>query len=426
MDINRLMYKALQRTRSHDRMKSGFIAVLVAILAIMSAEAAVDRTDAKESGAGLIATAAIEVGEGVEHIRLDLSEAVGYVAQRDGDELILWFDQPRQFDLSSLVDPAGRHLKGARVPIPGPSRWLVFDLAPGSDVLAEHLQGHQLIITLSSKAGAPTAAERKEEPYMHEAPKRPQMPLSDEPARGPSTSDRIKTLEGVADDSNPDGPIKAQPSVDDKGDQRLGPRPLVPMARPAAVDTAKAPYAVMSSASQGRREALRHQVASTSSAAKTGSQPGQFQVDETALDRALERTLTREGAVLMPFGMIELEPSLSYTRRELDTPALINLFGFPGFGEANITRNDYTAALALRAGLPFDAQLEVDAPFTYVDQSEMMAIGFDPGNDGRRRCWRFWGSGRRTCKNDHEGGCLAPRHCRTHSLGLPDRQERRK
>ncbi|MDH3665112.1 MAG: hypothetical protein OEU92_34705, partial [Alphaproteobacteria bacterium] len=43
-----------------------------------------------------------------------------------------------------------------------------------------------------------------------------------------------------------------------------------------------------------------------------------------------------------------------------------------------VRRNDYIAALDARIGLPFDAQLELDVPFTYVDQSVMTTIGFDP------------------------------------------------
>ncbi|EAR21780.1 hypothetical protein [Nitrococcus mobilis] len=45
---------------------------------------------------------------------------------------------------------------------------------------------------------------------------------------------------------------------------------------------------------------------------------GQFQVDEEAAERALERTLVVQGALLLPFGLAEIQPSFSYTRSELD------------------------------------------------------------------------------------------------------------
>src|SRR6266446_6410335 len=45
--------------------------------------------------------------------------------------------------------------------------------------------------------------------------------------------------------------------------------------------------------------------------------PGQFEVDEQAAERALERTLTATGALLVPKGYAEIEPAFSYTRREI-------------------------------------------------------------------------------------------------------------
>ncbi len=370
--------------RIHQGINIGFAALLMATFSIDTARAAVDRTEADASSAIAVATASIEIKDGVEQITLDLSKAVGHVAQRDGDELILWFDQPRTFDLSSLTDVARKHLKGARIPAPGPSRWLVFDLTPGSDVIAERTQDHHLVITLGDERVGTEGTEPAHEQHQ-KIKKVAQKPPSTQPTSGPSKPTQVAPVERVDDRGSKTNKLAKSPTtVDERDGKRLGPRPLVPMARPAAIQSAKASPGVTSNAPQVRNEALRRPAAATSEAPAPGGQraslPGQFQVDETALDRALERTLSREGAVLMPFGMIELEPSLSYTRRELDTPALINLFGFPGFGEANITRNDYTAALALRAGLPFDAQLEIDVPFTYVDQSEMVAIGFDPVN----------------------------------------------
>ena len=370
--------------RSYQGINIGFAALLMATFTIDVARAAVDRTEANASRTSVVATASIEMKDGVEQITLDLSKAVGHVARKDGDELILWFDQPRKFDLSSLTDTTGKYLKGARLPAPGPSRWLVFDLTAGSDVIAERTQDHLLVITLGEEKVQADGTKLAKEQHQ-EIKKFAQQAPSVQPTTAPPKPTQIAPVERV--DSRglkTDKLVKTPPAIDDRDGERAGPRPLVPMARPAAVQAAKASPEIRSNAPQVREEALRRPAAVTSEApapvAQRASLPGQFQVDETALDRALERTLSREGAVLMPFGMIELEPSLSYTRRELDTPALINLFGFPGFGEANITRNDYTAALALRAGLPFDAQLEIDVPFTYVDQSEMVAIGFDPVN----------------------------------------------
>jgi hypothetical protein len=50
--------------------------------------------------------------------------------------------------------------------------------------------------------------------------------------------------------------------------------------------------------------------------------PGEFDVAEEDIDRALERTLVQTGALLLPFGQAEVEPYFSYTRQEDNVPAL--------------------------------------------------------------------------------------------------------
>jgi hypothetical protein len=350
--------------------------------AISSAEAAVDRAELAGDAIPPLASASLEVLDGVERITLDLTEAVDHVARRDGDELIIWFDQPRRFDLGALVGSTGSRFNGARVPTPGPSRWLVIDLAPGSDVLSDDRDGRRLVITLGGAEGEPSGAIRKRPERKGQTDTRPLETPAGESAPIMMKPVMAAKLSSSDDDGSENETASSRKRTEEEeGGTTRGPRPLMPKARPALVQkTSASPHNRPATPGETGEAVRRPAAAKSEPAARTeqASLPGQFEVDETALDRALERTLTREGAVLMPFGMIELEPSLSYTRRELDTPALINLFGFPGFGEANVTRSDYTASLALRVGLPFDAQFEVDAPFTYVDQSETVAIGFDP------------------------------------------------
>jgi hypothetical protein len=48
--------------------------------------------------------------------------------------------------------------------------------------------------------------------------------------------------------------------------------------------------------------------------------PGQFEVDEEAAERALERTLVVTGALLLPFGKAEIQPRFAYIRSEEDAP----------------------------------------------------------------------------------------------------------
>ncbi|MDQ3583231.1 MAG: hypothetical protein M3495_17210 [Pseudomonadota bacterium] len=48
--------------------------------------------------------------------------------------------------------------------------------------------------------------------------------------------------------------------------------------------------------------------------------PGQFEVDEEAAERALDRTLVLTGALLLPFGQADIEPSFTYIRNQEEAP----------------------------------------------------------------------------------------------------------
>lgn len=105
------------------------------------------------------------------------------------------------------------------------------------------------------------------------------------------------------------------------------------------------------------------------------SAPGAVEVDEEAAERALERTLTAGGALLLPFGQVEFEPSFNYTRRENDVPvAVIQAAGLGAEGDEafvgsrNVERDEFTPSVNLRVGLPFDAQFEIGLPYNIVQQ----------------------------------------------------------
>ncbi len=93
-------------------------------------------------------------------------------------------------------------------------------------------------------------------------------------------------------------------------------------------------------------------------------------------DRALERVLVREGTLLLGAGEVEVEPGLAYTRREEGAPVFVGSGGTRFFiGEDEVRRDELTASLALRAGLPLDAQLELALPYRRVDQSTATELG---------------------------------------------------
>ncbi|MBL8551604.1 MAG: transporter [Hyphomonadaceae bacterium] len=92
---------------------------------------------------------------------------------------------------------------------------------------------------------------------------------------------------------------------------------------------------------------------------------GALQVDETAAaERALERTLVRAGALLLPPGAVEMESLLRFTRIERTAPANIGAPGAPIIVEARQERDAADAIVGLRLGLPFDAQAELAVPLS--------------------------------------------------------------
>jgi hypothetical protein len=103
--------------------------------------------------------------------------------------------------------------------------------------------------------------------------------------------------------------------------------------------------------------------------------PGQFEVDEEAAERALERTLVVTGALLLPFGKAEIQPSFTYIRREEDTPAFFE-GGRQFIASLKVRRNIFNGNLFLRFGLPFDSQLELGIPYRYIDREAVTEVGF--------------------------------------------------
>jgi hypothetical protein len=113
-------------------------------------------------------------------------------------------------------------------------------------------------------------------------------------------------------------------------------------------------------------------------AAPTTQAPGQFEVEEEAIDRALERTLVQEGVLLLPLGQAEIEPSFTYTRREFDVPTFVILEGQTFSGEQDIRRDEFQSGTTLRVGLPLESQIEVSVPYNYVDESVRTTVGGTP------------------------------------------------
>ncbi len=104
--------------------------------------------------------------------------------------------------------------------------------------------------------------------------------------------------------------------------------------------------------------------------------PGAVVVKEEDAERALERSLTREGAVLLPSGVLEAEPGLTYARQEDSVPSFITSGGLVFLGETERNSDRLTADLAVRLGLPWDTQLEVGLPYRWRQVETVSNVGF--------------------------------------------------
>ncbi len=109
--------------------------------------------------------------------------------------------------------------------------------------------------------------------------------------------------------------------------------------------------------------------------------PGAVVVDERAADRALERTLTIEGALLLPKGVIEVAPYTDYTRRDTEFPILLGFEDITTAGFERIKRDEFTTGLRGGIGLPFASQFEFDIPYRYVKENHLRTFnGFPVDN----------------------------------------------
>jgi len=106
--------------------------------------------------------------------------------------------------------------------------------------------------------------------------------------------------------------------------------------------------------------------------------PGQVVVDESMAERALERSLTRAGALLLPSGTWELEPSLAYIRQEHATPTFVMSAAGVIAGETERNSDSLSAKLLFRIGLPGDAQLEVGIPYRWRRSETVTYVNFSP------------------------------------------------
>jgi predicted double-glycine peptidase len=116
--------------------------------------------------------------------------------------------------------------------------------------------------------------------------------------------------------------------------------------------------------------------AASTAPGQAAAAPGTFEVDEAAAERALERSLTQNGALLLGWGLAELQLGIGYARTEEAAATLVLADGQAGVGTIQSRRNDYVASAAVRFGLPLDSQLELTLPYRGFFQSQVEPVGF--------------------------------------------------
>lgn len=134
-----------------------------------------------------------------------------------------------------------------------------------------------------------------------------------------------------------------------------------------------------------------HHVAQAPVPEKPKNTAGSFEVDEEAAERALERTLTQTGALLLPFGLAEIQPFFSYFHQEASVPALYEVarpnkvYGDLVTANQKIRLSQFSSGVSSRFGLPLDTQLELTIPYNIVDRSVVDDFHFLGGNSSETK-----------------------------------------
>ena len=95
---------------------------------------------------------------------------------------------------------------------------------------------------------------------------------------------------------------------------------------------------------------------------------GDFEIDELAAERALERALVQEGARLLEPGQFDVEPRFAAYRSNGMFPTALMSGETSIVGEISRTYDVQERSLNLRVGLPWESQLEIGLPYVTVDR----------------------------------------------------------
>ena len=164
-------------------------------------------------------------------------------------------------------------------------------------------------------------------------------------------------------------------------EQRVGAPPPAAVSVPVRPEPAQA--AAAPPAQAPAPQTTPQTTASAQPPADRPAAPGTVVVDEEAAERALDRTLTDVGALLLPAGRMEIAPSITYTRRESQFVRTSDLFapGIPFAEDVRVDRDEFRAAVDVRVGLPWDTQFELGIPGSFASQKTARNLSVQIGSD---------------------------------------------
>jgi hypothetical protein len=158
-------------------------------------------------------------------------------------------------------------------------------------------------------------------------------------------------------------------------EQRVGEAPVSESTKAAQLPAAPDKVVAGQPARQApANEAARDTPPVAAAQGKTGA--GSFVVDEEAAERALERTLVQTGALLLPFGLAEIQPYVTYTHFNNEQPVLLRdaAGNITAVADTQTRRNDIETGFFSRVGLPFGAQVELGIPARIISASNVVGI----------------------------------------------------
>jgi hypothetical protein len=345
-----------------------------------------DGTEGERGGPPASAAPPVEVRVGdhgeFERVAFEWPEPVEHEVVRQGDELIVAFSRPGRIDVSRIADRL-RKVVDAWADNDGATARITLRLLPNARVRSLNLKDGRVAIDVFDgtarpiPALSPPGAEPDAIQELRQALEQRDAAIAGLLARVEQL-ERIVALSGADLDRVTGGRAMATPSVGHVPPPRLSSPPGAVIPAPSselstasrvAPPNSAPPAQPSATASQGQEAENPDAYPRRESAQSQTTEPGQVEVDEEAVERALDFTLVQEGALLLPFGRAEFTPSFTYTRREDDFPVVLGPPGNQVIAEQELRRNEFELAASLLVGLPLDAQLELGLPYNLVDQS---------------------------------------------------------